>query len=129
MHIYLFDVRYSRTSILDSSMQFHIYFVCMHVVYVRVAPGEVSNDHIIEAPTNELPTPLSNSSDRRSSRDIGVQAFSLEIEEEKKKLIDDKNEQHPPAKTSETKRRDYHKCKQNETSKCIFDAHQIEFIF
>lgn len=99
--------------------------------YVRVAPGEVSNDHIIETPTNELPTPLSNSSDRRSSRDIGVQAFSLEIEEEKKKLIDDKNE-HPTAKTSEIKRRDYHKCKQNETSKCIFDTHRmirIEFIF
>lgn len=77
------------------------------------APGDVSNDHIIETPTNEIPTPLSEHGDRRSSRDIGVQAFSVEIEEEKRQLIDDKHHiEQPPAKTSETKCREYHKCEQ-----------------
>lgn len=89
---------------------------------IFTAPGDINN----ETPTNERSTFLASAttstSDRRSSRDIGVQAFSLEIEEEKKTLTDDQNEkppskpqlqqqQPPQAKISDTKRKELRKCK------------------
>ncbi|XP_055322618.1 uncharacterized protein LOC129578306 isoform X2 [Sitodiplosis mosellana] len=89
---------------------------------VSMTPGDVSTDHACKTPTNETSTPLpsastdSSASDRRSSRDIGIQAFSIEIEEEKKKLIDGKNAKASPlpppsqAKTGDNKRREFRTC-------------------
>lgn len=81
------------------------------------APGDVSNDQVIETPTNENPTSLiPSASDRRSSRDIGVQAFSLEIEEEKKKTWASQTEQQLLSKATETNQKEFRKCKQTDTS-------------
>ncbi|XP_031631573.1 uncharacterized protein LOC116345922 isoform X2 [Contarinia nasturtii] len=90
---------------------------------VSMTPGDVSNNHDIQTPTNERPRTLASvgtcTSDRRASRDIAVQAFSLEIEEEKKKLYDSQIEKQPSTSQAkigcDTKRKEFRKCPQSES--------------
>lgn len=71
-----------------------------------IAPGDQSIKHDIETATNDCELALPIAHERRLSRDIGVQAFSLEIEEEKRKSIDIRCE---ADQSTDTKRKEYRK--------------------
>lgn len=80
--------------------------------YSISAPSEVNSD---ATPIVETAKPFPTDIDRRLSRDIGIQAFSVEIEEEKEKLI-------KSVEDNEIRRsRDFRK------SKCMRQAPQTTF--
>lgn len=101
-------IRVHLISIERSINEIHDVFFFL---YCFQAPGDSTQDQVTQTSTDEIPTPLASASDRRSSRDIGVQAFSLEIEEEKKKTWASQTEPQPPAKDTETKLKEFRKCK------------------
>lgn len=85
-------------------------------IFACAAPGEAHNEIVIQTPTIENATSLTagTTNDRRPSRDIGVQAFSLEIEEEKTKTTTSQTEhqsqQHPHHQQQPQQQPQQHQC-------------------